>query len=118
MSPPTTLSWIHQELASLPLQMLLVLFGLALTISAVGFYRVVYFISIGHAFSIVAMAVATMILLRENLTWATALHNVLLGLWGLRLGTFLVRRELQPSFGTELAGTHQRTPACPGLKKS
>jgi hypothetical protein len=68
MSPPTTLSWIHKELASLPLQILLVLFGLALITSAVGFYRVVYIISIGYAFSIVAMAVATMILLRENLT--------------------------------------------------
>jgi steroid 5-alpha reductase family enzyme len=78
---------------------------------------VVYFISIGYAFSIVAMAVATMILLRENLTWATALHNVLLALWGLRLGRFLVRRELQPSLGTELAATHQRTAGMPWSQK-
>ena len=43
----------------MPWAMLAVLFVLALIFSAVGFYRVVYFISIGYAFSIVAMAVTS-----------------------------------------------------------
>ena len=58
----STLSgWLQTELAVLNLQLMLVLFVLALVISAVGFYRVVYFISIGYAFSIVAMAATVMI---------------------------------------------------------
>lgn len=101
--------WLQQELASLNLQLMLVLFVLALIVSAVGFYRVVYFISIGYAFSIVAMAAAVVILLRQNLTVAAALQNLLLAFWGLRLGIFLVRRELQPGYSKELAATHQRT---------
>lgn len=65
MSLPDLASWFSQELASLNLQLMLVLFLLALVISAIGFYRVVCFISIGYAFSIVAMAAAVMILLRR-----------------------------------------------------
>ena len=117
MSSFSIASWIGAEIASLPLQLLLILFGLALVISAVGFYRVVYFISIGYAFSIVAMAVATAILMRQHLTLASALHNLLLAVWGLRLGIFLVRRELQPSYGAELAATHQRTAGMPWIQK-
>ncbi len=37
------------------------------------------------------------------------LHNLLLMIWGLRLGLYLVRREMKPSYGNELAATHQRT---------
>lgn len=88
---------------------MLVLFGLALVITLVGFYRVVYFISIGYAFSIVGMALVTTLLLRENLAWATAVQNVLLVLWGLRLGTYLVRRESRFSYRRELEDTHQRS---------
>ncbi len=109
MSLTSISSWLSQQIASLNLQMMLVLFVLALVISAVGFYRVVYFISIGYAFSIVAMAAAVMIMLRENLTVAAALQNLLLAFWGLRLGIFLVRRELQPGYSKELAATHERT---------
>ncbi len=58
-------------IASLPLGMLLFLYVLALIFSTPGFYRVVYFISIGYAFSTVAMAVAVMIVLRQNLAWAS-----------------------------------------------
>lgn len=117
MTSAQVLSAMAQEIASLPLSILPLLFGLALLISAVGFYRVVYFISIGYAFSIVAMAVAVMLLLRQNLRWASLLHNLLLVLWGLRLGIYLVRRELQPSYRSELAVTHARTADMPLWQK-
>lgn len=113
MSLASLSGWLQTELAALNLQLMLVLFVLALVISSVGFYRVVYFISIGYAFSIVAMAAAVMILLRQNLTVAAALQNLLLAFWGLRLGIFLVRRELQPGYGRELAATHQRSAGMP-----
>lgn len=85
--------------------MLVILFGLSLLITAVGFYRTVYFISVGYAFAITAMAFVTPILLRENLTWFSALQNVLLAFWGLRLGLYLLRREMQASYQKEKKST-------------
>lgn len=78
--------------------MMVILFVFALIFSALGFYKTVYFISIGYAFAIVAMAFVTLILLRVNLTLFAILQNMLLAFWGLRLGLYLVRREMQPSF--------------------
>ena len=94
------------------------LFGLALLISSIGFYRVVYFISIGYAFSIVAMALATAVMLRQNLTWASVLQNLLLIVWGLRLGLYLVRRESRSSYRRELEDTHERSAGMSWLQKA
>ncbi len=90
-------SSLTQNAVTLPTALLL-LWGLALLITAVGFYRVVYFVSTGYAFSIMAMAVLTTLLLRQSLTWAALLQNLLLIVWGLRLGISLIRREFQPSY--------------------
>ena len=87
---------------------LALLLGLALLISALGFVRVVYFVSIGYAFAIVAMAIVTPILLRQNLTWTATAQNLLLIVWGLRLGIYLVRRESATSYRGELASVQQR----------
>ena len=62
-------SSLTQNAVTLPAALLL-LWGLALLITVVGFYRVVYFVSTGYAFSITAMAVLTTLLLRQSLTWA------------------------------------------------
>jgi steroid 5-alpha reductase family enzyme len=102
----------------MPWAMLAVLFALALLFSAVGFYRVVYFISIGYAFSIIAMAATVIVLLVRDLTWASALHNVLLIIWGLRLGIYLLRRELKSSYGKAMADVHQRTAAMPVSRRA
>lgn len=80
-----------------PWQMLGVLFGVALVVAAIGFYRMVYFVSVGYAFSIVAMVVALFIVGWERLGWLAFLQSVLLLIWGLRLGIFLVRREFRQS---------------------
>ena len=74
------------------------LFGLTLLFTAIGFRNPVYFVSIGYAFSIFAMALVTIILFHQQITILSLLHNLLLILWGLRLGIFLLRREFQPSF--------------------
>lgn len=86
-----------------------ILFGLALAISAAGFFKTVYFISIGYAFAITAMAFATPVLLRENLTWFAVLQNALLAFWGLRLGIYLLRREMQPSYQKEMKSNDERS---------
>lgn len=58
-----------------------------------------------------------MLLLRQNLTWAAALQNLLLVIWGLRLGIFLVQRELRPAYGKELAEVHARSAGMPLSRK-
>jgi len=88
---------------------MLLLMGLALVISSIGFYRVVYFISIGYALSIVAMALVAPLKHFENLTWALALQNSFLVIWGIRLGIYLVQREFRASYRKELKNIHQRS---------
>ncbi len=78
---------------AIPWQTMGVLFGIALVVSSIGFYRMVYFISVGYAFSIAAMACTLVVLGMGSLTWLSLLQNALLLIWGLRLGLFLVRRE-------------------------
>ena len=102
------LNWLDPEFGSVILEMSL-LSGLALIISSMGFYRVVYFISIGYAFSIVAMSIITPLWHYENLTWVSGLQNIFLTLWGLRLGIYLVRREFRASYREELTDVHQRS---------
>lgn len=102
------LNWFEPGFRSVLPEMLLLL-SLALVISSIGFYRVVYFISIGYAFSIVAMAIVTPVKHFENLIWTSALQNILLVLWGLRLGTYLVQREFRASYRKELTNIHRRS---------
>ena len=94
-----------------------VLFVLTLAISALGFYKTVYFISIGYAFSIVGMAVVMPIVLRENLNWFAVLQNVLLAFWGLRLGLYLLRREMKPSYQKEKKNNDERSSGIKGWGK-
>jgi steroid 5-alpha reductase family enzyme len=75
----------------------LILFLIALLASAAGFRRVVYFISIGYALSIAVMALAAALIYRA-FSLFSGLHLLLLFAWGARLGYFVLRRELQPSF--------------------
>lgn len=64
-----------------------------LVVSAVGFYRYVYFISLGYGFSIAAEGVMLFILYRRDLEIATVLLCLLVLLHGLRLSGFLLLRE-------------------------
>ncbi len=74
------------------------LFGLTLLITALGFWRLTYFVSVGYAFSIVTMALAVLLIFRQHEGVLPLLHNLLLALWGARLGVFLFQREKQSSF--------------------
>ncbi len=94
------------DLAS-PLSYMALNLLLALVVSAVGFTRVVYFVSIGYAFSIVAMSLVDPALLLAKMTWVSALHCGLMLIWGLRLGVFLVRRELRPSYRDYIRSTDE-----------
>lgn len=105
---PAITAWLGQQVASIPPEAL-VLLVVALVISASGFYKTVYFVSIGYAFSIAAMAVLAPVLFRDNLTWYGLLHCGLLLLYGLRLGIYLLRRESASTYQRELELQKERT---------
>lgn len=70
-----------------------VLLGLVLAITAIGFRKYVYFISLGYAFSIAALGLALLLLFAGTLSWGTELACLLLLIYGCRLGTYLALRE-------------------------
>lgn len=74
-----------------------VLLGAALLISAMGFYKYVYFISLGYGFSIAGLGLLLLFLFRDGLSAGTAVCCVLFFLYGCRLGGYLLVRELKSS---------------------
>lgn len=103
----TLSSWLEAALAVLPAEAGLLLL-LALAVSSIGFYRVVYFVSIGYAFSITAMALASAWLFAASLDLALGVQCALLALYGLRLGGYLLLRERSPAYSRELEDVQQR----------
>lgn len=81
---------------------------LSLCISALGFRRVDWFISIGYAFSIAAQAVVFPALYHQNVDVWTLAQSALLLAYGARLGSFLIARERSPSFADELVASKER----------
>jgi len=79
----------------------LVYFLIALAVSATGFIRLVYFVSIGYAFSIAGAALSALIFQARSVTPLTLVHGVLLIVYGLRLGTYLVLREQKSAYSRE-----------------
>ena len=73
----------------------LILLAVALVVSAIGFKKYVWFISIGYGFSIAAIGVAMLIMYRNTLDVGTILACALLIIYGCRLGGFLTYREMR-----------------------
>lgn len=71
------------------------LFGLAMVVSAMGFYKYVYFISLGYGFSIAALGLLMGALFRDALSVGTMAVCLLLVAYGCRLGGFLLVREVK-----------------------
>lgn len=67
----------------------------SLVVSALGWKKFLYFISLGYGFSIAAMGIALPILFRQHLSVPTLLLCLLLIAYGCRLGGFLLHRELR-----------------------
>jgi len=72
--------------------------ALCLVVSAIGFRKTVYFISIGYGYSIAAMAIASLVLAGAAAGPVTWLAAILLAIYGIRLGTYLVIREGKASY--------------------
>ena len=61
------------------------LFAAAMVISAIGFYKYVYFISLGYGFSIAGLGLLMLFLFRDRLTAGTILLGLLFFVYGCRL---------------------------------
>ena len=86
------------------------LFGITLLVTSIGFRNVVHFVSVGYAFAIVGVALFTAVVFRNQLTVLGILHLGALIFWGLRLGTFLLRRESLPGYQAERERVQARYP--------
>lgn len=73
----------------------LILFAIAMLISALGFKKFVWFISLGYGFSISGIGIALLILFSSNLTVLSVIFSALLIVYGVRLGGFLMIREIK-----------------------
>lgn len=72
-----------------------VLLVVSAVLCAVGFYKFVYFLSIGYGFAISGIGVTMLILFRESLSLPLILADVLFILYGIRLSGFLLVREFK-----------------------
>lgn len=73
----------------------LIVLGVALAVCALGFYKYLYFISLGYGFSVAAIGIALLIMFRANLGVAPAFCAALLIVYGMRLGGYLLKREIK-----------------------
>ncbi len=71
----------------------LIMFAIALLVSAIGFKKFVWFISLGYGFSIAALGLAMLIMFRTDLDAVTALLCIMCMIYGCRLGGYLMIRE-------------------------
>ena len=71
----------------------LILLAVALVISAIGFKKFVWFISLGYGFSVAGLGIAMIAMFFGNLTPVTVILSVLCIVYGCRLGGYLLVRE-------------------------
>ncbi|WP_238548607.1 DUF1295 domain-containing protein [Bifidobacterium gallicum] len=91
---------------------------MALIISAIGFYRYIWFISVGYGFSIAGIGVTMLVAfgIWGGLDPLTIVMSALLVVYGLRLGTYLIVRESRSASYRDVgqaAIEHGRTVALP-----
>ena len=73
----------------------LVLIGIGVIISSIGFVKFIWFIFIGYGFSVAGMGAGMLIIFRNSLTIGTTLACILFIVYGCRLGGYLAIREIK-----------------------
>ena len=76
-----------------PVEILLI-FAVAMIISSIGFKNYVWFISIGYGLSIAGEGLAMLLIYNKQLSLGTVICCGLLIAYGLRLGGYLISREI------------------------
>lgn len=72
-----------------------ILMLIALIVTLCGFYKYVWFISLGYGFSIATFGIALLVMFKDNLTIGTIVMSLLFIVYGCRLGGYLLLRELK-----------------------
>jgi steroid 5-alpha reductase family enzyme len=90
---------------------------LCLVVSALGFLRVDWFISIGYGASIAALAVLFAVLHPAQLGLGQVALLLLLAAYGVRLASYLIARERSPAFARELEASRERSAGIAGGAK-
>lgn len=72
-----------------------ILFGVALICCAIGFYKYVYFISIGYGAAIAGQGAALLILFHKQLGVPMSIVCILMIVYGFRLSGYLLYREIK-----------------------
>lgn len=75
--------------------LLLIFLIVALILSSIGFYKYVYFLSVGYGLAISGISVAVIITMFKNFNAIDFVLAILLFLYGIRLSGFLIFRELK-----------------------
>lgn len=70
-----------------------IVLGVCAALSAIGFYKFVYFLSVGYGFAVCGAGIAIVCLCGAGMTWASVAMCALFALYGVRLGGFLLWRE-------------------------
>ena len=74
---------------------ILILFVVALVCCSFGFKELVWFMSVGYGFAVMGIGLAQLIMFFNTSSLAVKLFDVLLVVYGFRLGYFLLMRELK-----------------------
>ncbi|MXV52303.1 DUF1295 domain-containing protein [Pedobacter sp. HMF7647] len=77
-------------------------FVAALLVTAAGFRKTYWFISVGYAFSVMAMALIICIFYLPELRIYNWFQNLALLAWGLRLGFFVLKREQNTAYNNSI----------------
>lgn len=77
--------------------------AVCLLVSAVGFFRLVFFISVGYGYSVAGMAIAVVAVLGRGAGWITWVQTFLMFAYGMRLGTYLLARERSADYRSSQA---------------
>ena len=109
------MSWLSSVMS--PSSELLFQLALALFTTLIGFQRVVYFISLGCAGSVAVLMGQALYRSGGKLPLVVMAQCLLLVLYGLRLGSFLLLRERLPSYRKELADVESRSGHIGPLRK-
>ena len=67
----------------------------SLLLCAIGFYRYVYFFSVGYGFAVAGIGITLLILYHNVITPETCIACILFVIYGVRLGGYLVIREMK-----------------------
>ena len=113
-------AWIsgsgHYLFGSVP-SVAAILLAVSLILSAVGFIRLVYFISIGYGLAVAGIAAATLVAYRAAIDPWALVQGVLLVIYGLRLAGYLAFRERQAAFKDEREAISDGVVGTPTLLK-